>query len=103
MGRAESSELINFHYFNAAGVVVERLGFLREEETTKSEAVSSEEIISGLRVKRNTGKKKHFWERNELYNKEAAFKGAVLLKNKNSVIICSTRTRMSLFVPWKQK
>lgn len=43
MGRAESSELINFHYFNAAGVVVERLCFLREEETTKSEAVSSEE------------------------------------------------------------
>lgn len=41
MVHMESSELINFDYFNAAGVVVERLGFLREHGTTKSQAVFS--------------------------------------------------------------
>ncbi len=36
MVHTDSSELINFDYFNAAGVVVERLSFLREHRTTTS-------------------------------------------------------------------
>lgn len=44
MVHTDSSELIHFDYYNAAGVVVERLSFLREHRiTTKSQAVSSEE------------------------------------------------------------
>lgn len=36
MVHTESSELINFDYFNAAGVVVERLSFLREHVKQQS-------------------------------------------------------------------
>lgn len=69
MVHVESSELINFDYFNAAGVVVERLCFLRECTTTKSQAVSSEENrnISGLRVKMKNGYKSRYSERRKCH------------------------------------
>lgn len=77
MVHTESSELINFDYFNATGVVVERLSFLREHVKQQSlKQFLQRKTEKHLRPKgenEKTARKQLFWEKKVPYNKEVAF------------------------------